>query len=29
VFKVVEANGLANRTCTTSGNAGCPSTGSW
>jgi type IV pilus assembly protein PilA len=28
-FNVVEANGTANRTCTTTGKAGCPSSGSW
>ena len=29
VFRVVEANGVASRTCTTAGQAGCPSSGSW
>ncbi len=28
-FKVVEAAGVASRTCTTAGNAGCPSGGNW
>ena len=29
VFRVVEANGVANRTCTQTGRAGCPSSGNW
>jgi type IV pilus assembly protein PilA len=29
VFKVIEAAGVASRTCTTAGNAGCPLSGSW
>ena len=28
-FNVVENNGVASRTCTTAGTAGCPSNGSW
>jgi type IV pilus assembly protein PilA len=28
-FLVVEANGVASRTCTTAGQAGCPGSGSW
>jgi type IV pilus assembly protein PilA len=28
-FKVVESAGTANRSCTTGGNAGCPSGGNW
>jgi hypothetical protein len=28
-FKVAEAAGVATRTCTTAGKAGCPSGGTW
>ena len=28
-FSITEASGVATRTCTTGGNAGCPTGGSW